>query len=190
MIDCVNKYGKEWKLIAGILGRTPTNIRDKWRELGAENYLERRKDEWSIEEVIKLLKLIEISSGIKFLKKDLESRLAVQMKVLEKYIIAKKDKTGLYFEREKRLTCLKELLDTIKEKVEIPFRDLNWTAIAYKMGTRSVDDCRNKWEKQLYLMLTSRKRFTPKRDFELIQAYVEVITLIEYRNKVRKHLQI
>lgn len=170
LIDCVNKYGKEWKSIAGMLGRTPTNIRDKWRELGAENYLERRKDEWSIEETVELLKLIEVSSGISFLKRQLESHVATQVKLLAKHIVTKKDKPGSYFERENRLNCLKELLDAIKEDVEIPCRDLNWTAIAYRMKTRSVDDCRNKWEKQLYLMLASRKRFTPKRDLELALA--------------------
>jgi len=166
--------GKEWKKIADILGRTPTNIRDKWRELGGDNYLERRKDEWSLEEIINLLKLVETSYGHKFLKENVEQKLLQIIKENAESIIkkTKNGETQFYLNGEKKHEILKDLLDAVKKvNAKIPSDNLNWTAISHKMKTRSVDDCRNKWTKQVYLFLTSKPRFTPKHEQNLANMY-------------------
>ncbi len=176
LIDHVEKYGKEWKKVAELMGRTATNIRDKWRELGGDNYLERRRDEWSIEEIVHLLKLVEKSTNVHFLGSKLEAAIPQQLKSQAAYIMAKKGKTGetsFYFLREQGgLEQLKTFLDSLrKEGTRVPNEDINWTAIAEMMKTRSVDDCRNKWSKQLYLLLTSQRRYTGKDDRQLAEGY-------------------
>ena len=52
------------------MGRTSSSVISKWRELGGETCLEKRKNEWSIEEIAEFLKYIEHYSGVKFLKEN------------------------------------------------------------------------------------------------------------------------
>lgn len=67
LVKLVTKFGKKWTLISQELDRTPNNVRDKYKELGAENHEERKKGIWAIKEISQLLKLVESNVGIKFL---------------------------------------------------------------------------------------------------------------------------
>lgn len=52
-------HGRKWKTIADEMDRTPINVRDKYKSLGEENYGIREKDNWTIQELLKLIRLIE-----------------------------------------------------------------------------------------------------------------------------------
>ena len=70
--------GHSWKEIAHILnsrfdrgdetdqkfGRTPENVKDKWKHLGGDNIDYRRKGPWTIEEAISLLRAICIANDV------------------------------------------------------------------------------------------------------------------------------
>ena len=45
-------------------GRTPENIKDKWKQLGGDNSYYRKKGPWSLEEALELLKAICISNQV------------------------------------------------------------------------------------------------------------------------------
>jgi len=179
LIDHIKKLGQNWKQISLLMGRTTGDIRSKWRELGGEAYLEKRRDEWSIEEILNLLLLVENDSGVKFLKKDVENYIAEQLKLQAKYLIKKEGNNKFYFGGNNRLENLKDFLDAIHEDVAIPLKGLNWDSIAQKLNNRSPNDCKEKWEKQLYFLLTSKRHFTPMNDLELAKAYSLTLSRIE-----------
>lgn len=66
LLNYVEKWGNEWEKIGGILNRTGTNIRDKFKALGGYNYLQRKKSAWGLSETINLIRLIEKQIGVKF----------------------------------------------------------------------------------------------------------------------------
>jgi hypothetical protein len=43
LLDYVKTYGREWEQLGRMLGRTATNVRDKYKELGGENARYRTK---------------------------------------------------------------------------------------------------------------------------------------------------
>lgn len=55
----IEMHGRKWKTIADEMDRTPINVRDKYKSLGEENYGIREKDNWTIEELLKLIRLVE-----------------------------------------------------------------------------------------------------------------------------------
>eukprot|EP00826_Nyctotherus_ovalis_P061123 TRINITY_DN8664_c0_g1_i9.p1 TRINITY_DN8664_c0_g1~~TRINITY_DN8664_c0_g1_i9.p1 ORF type:complete len:208 (+),score=48.64 TRINITY_DN8664_c0_g1_i9:888-1511(+) len=150
------------------MGKTPRDLRNKWRELGGETYLERKKDEWSVEETIDLLLLVESCSGKKYLKNNIQECIERLVRPEEGFLVRRNGQ--FYFNGDDRLQKLKYFLDSIHEDVAIPLKITNWHTVSSKLGKHSPNDCRNKWEKQLYLMLTSKKQFTPMNDIELAKA--------------------
>lgn len=57
LIDLVEQHGRKWDKIAKILGRTPTNVRDKYKNIGEEKH-DRRVKPWNLFELITLIRLI------------------------------------------------------------------------------------------------------------------------------------
>jgi hypothetical protein len=52
LLTYVDKYGKEWEKIAGMIGRTALNVRDKYKEIGGKNSSLRKISKWTAEETI------------------------------------------------------------------------------------------------------------------------------------------
>jgi hypothetical protein len=190
LIDHINQLGQEWKRISSLMGRTTGDIRNKWRELGGNTYLEKRKDEWSIEEILNLLLLVENDSGMKFLKADIESCIAEQLKLQARSLVKKEGKNEFYFGGSNRLESLKDFLAAIHEDVVIPIKGINWNTIAHNLPNRSPNDCKEKWKRQLHPMLTSKKHFTAMNDIEIARAYYQIFNRIEYSFKEWKNIWI
>ncbi len=62
----IEKHGTFWKEIAAQYNleveenrkRTPSNLKDKWKQLGAENYAIRNRGPWSLNEALNLFNLV------------------------------------------------------------------------------------------------------------------------------------
>ena len=141
----VEKFGRKWKKIGGILGRTDLNVRDKYKSLGEENHNERLKGKWSLKESSKLLRLIEKSTGINFLCRGFKK------KVKSESIEETSQSVRLLKKRKNRPHQLDPMLEVINKYVKVQearainMKAIKWTRIAQKMKTRSKDDCRNRW---------------------------------------------
>jgi hypothetical protein len=53
-------------------GRTPENIKDKWKQMGGHHAGARNQGPWSIEEAIQLIKLIQLATFKKLMKKSVK----------------------------------------------------------------------------------------------------------------------
>ena len=72
LVELVKEHGHSWKQIAQKLnsefereeergvrfGRTPENIKDKWKQLGGDNINYRKKGSWTLEEGLNLLRYV------------------------------------------------------------------------------------------------------------------------------------
>lgn len=77
--------GHAWKEIANAInkkfvsddlehkfGRTPENVKDKWKQLGGEHGGARNKGPWGIEEALDLLRLISVATDKKLIKSSVK----------------------------------------------------------------------------------------------------------------------
>jgi ribosomal protein S8E len=55
-----------------MIGRTGLNVRDKYKEMGGANNSFRKKTKWTVEETLKLTKLVEKYSKVKILRESIE----------------------------------------------------------------------------------------------------------------------
>lgn len=55
-----------------MIGRTGLNVRDKYKEIGGANNTFRKKTKWTVEETIKLIKLVEKYSKVAILRASIE----------------------------------------------------------------------------------------------------------------------
>lgn len=91
-MNLVQETGHSWKEIAHALngkyvddgeighkfGRTPENVKDKWKQLGGENSEYRQRGPWSLEEAMQLLALICKATEAKLLKSSVEIKYSYQ----------------------------------------------------------------------------------------------------------------
>ena len=92
LLKQVQEIGHAWKEIAHALnakyandedlghrfGRTPENIKDKWKQLGGENSELRQQGPWSLEEALKLLRVICAATEAPFMKKSVKVNVQYQ----------------------------------------------------------------------------------------------------------------
>lgn len=71
----VEKNGRKWELIGEELERTAMNVRDKYKLLGEEMHEFRDPLNWTTEEIIKMLKLIQKRINVKFLDDNIEEKV-------------------------------------------------------------------------------------------------------------------
>lgn len=144
------KEGQAWKKIGEILGRTQTNVRDKWRSLGAGKNSFRKKGPWSLEEIYTLIKLVQQSSGIKLIRKEVEFRInsdegKPELDEEEIPPFEKVDRQTVVMYKEISVEEFLSLIVRRKKLKTVPFYGIDWTPIANILKTRSYDDCRNEW---------------------------------------------
>lgn len=69
LVEMVKLHGQKWTVVAQELNRTPENCRDKFREIGGEQYEIRKKGPWTLEEKLELISIINDKYDPKFMKK-------------------------------------------------------------------------------------------------------------------------
>jgi len=176
LIDLQKEMGNKWQVIAEKLGRTPMNVRDKFKSMGGENN-EKRKKYWQPEEIIQLFRLIEKRTGTKLLEKEAEEWVKEEREdeepeevgsVRDRISNKKKDPFTKMFESR--------LCDFInyEEAKKMNYMSLEWTKIAKEMETKSKDDCRNLWFNQIYNTIATRAGdFDDEEDEILIKGVTE-----------------
>ena len=149
LIDLVQKYGCKWQKLSQIMNRTPTNIRDKWRSIGDVNYNKRRHEKvWSVDDVIKMIRLIERLHGVKIFKNSTDEpilREFLSFKERCPYLQAGQDNKNLNAFCRKIIKSFM-VPETLTIVSSLKFK---WNKIALEMETKSKDDCRNYWRSQI-----------------------------------------
>lgn len=126
--------------------------------MGADNFSNKKKGPWSLEEGLELLKIICVATDGNFLKKRIKVHVQYQnnngaeSKKLPRYKIEDDD---IYVYRKS--VSIEEIIPLIIKKARcqkrIPNLTINWTTIASYMKTRSYDDLRNYWNLKLLPIL-------------------------------------
>jgi hypothetical protein len=162
LIHLHSEHGTKWELIAKELGRTATNVKDKFKQIGGKNYKNRSK-EFNLILCLKLLKYIQ-----SWLNDDEEEKFFEILKYTYKFKSLPEENNAAYVinESENKMTidkCLKEssskiiirnilkvIVDgDILEKIIELKKEISWNTISSKFGIYSAMDCKNNWDKIL-----------------------------------------
>ena len=141
--------GKQWKEIGEILGRTNENCRDKYREIGGDNYKERVK-KFDLITTLKLFKYVNELVDYKIIKKNYlfkKEEIADLFEQTDELVIID---SSLKEEQNETiiLNFLKLILDFEQvEKLLSNGEEILFTAISEKIKIKSRDDLRNYWTK-------------------------------------------
>ena len=76
----ISRVRKKWGIIAEELNRTPTNIKDKYKQIGGDNYKLRASIRilWTVGDIIKLIKAVQKVTQINILVKKSVIKKAMQ----------------------------------------------------------------------------------------------------------------
>lgn len=127
--ELVEELGRKWQEIGEKLERTPLNVRDKWRSLSQKG----KKSEWSLSELLRFVRIIEEVSDEKILNAS-DSAIKESLSSLKSPSSLK--------ERKALISGLKSFA---VENFDFEGLSVPWSSVSLKMGTRSHEECRNKW---------------------------------------------
>jgi len=153
LVHFVKNNGHKWKEIGEILGRTAVNVKDKWKQMGGDKHDCRKKGSWSGGEIVTLIRLVQQNSGVQAVPSDLLT--ACEGLKNEEAVFVR---LGTRLQEADHLSAVK---------------DLNWSAIAHLLVTRSEVDCRLKWNRCILGKITPADCFTYEEDMKLIQGIEE-----------------
>ncbi|CDW77042.1 myb-like dna-binding domain containing protein [Stylonychia lemnae] len=194
LIELVRDRGHQWKEIANVIngmfdrrdltdqkfGRTPENIKDKWKHLGGDNIDYRKKGPWTIEEGISLLRSICIANNVQLIKKSkqVHFKFDKEGKILGSKRIKIKDDDIYIYDKFIQLDQIVPLITKKKRcKKVIPTLEISWTAIQTAIKTRSVDDIRNYWNLKLLPLLVpslANLEWEQDDDIDLLNEIIEM----------------
>ncbi|EGR34167.1 transcription termination RNA polymerase i, putative, partial [Ichthyophthirius multifiliis] len=153
LINLVNQHGNKWKLIANIMGKTATNIRDKYKQIGQENFNQRQQGFWSLDELINLIKLIQQKVNIKVLQNRKEMKKEYNEKAQEYNESSvqqynKVKRVRKLTDSDKNTQFVIKYIDYENFKL-LQEKQIKWTEISKELKTKSKDDCKNKWNQHI-----------------------------------------
>lgn len=163
LVSLYKNFGKKWERIGKELDRTATNVKDKFKQIGGENY-GKKVSEFNLLYTLKLIKNIQTylhsddnETPYKILKCDYKfsSSLEQNENVLFK-LYEEKEKfcidSSLKDEKSKLIikNILKLLLDfDVMSKILDKKLEISWSYVSEKMVFFSSEDCKNHWMKIL-----------------------------------------
>jgi hypothetical protein len=197
LLTLVKEHGKKWTLIASKMERTPTNVKDKYKELGGENKDLVTKDITLIK-ILKLLKsirnyLVEEKEDEKYnffryvykFSDKVDEKYENVFKLIKqddnnnkitKFLIdssIKEDKSNIIIKNAlKKILNLDKLSSIVEDKVEIA-----WNIISKQLEFFSVDTCRNVFRKILN-MFDIESIYGKKKDLLLVNKILD----LDYEN--------
>ena len=198
LLTLVKEHGKKWTLIASKMERTPTNVKDKYKELGGENKDLVTKDITLIK-ILKLLKSIrnylveekedekynffryvykfsdkvdeKYENVFKLIKQDDNTNNKITKFLIDSSI--KEDKSYIIIKNAlKKILNLDKLSSIVEDKVEIA-----WNIISKQLEFFSVDTCRNVFRKILN-MFDIESIYGKKKDLLLVNKILD----LDYEN--------
>jgi hypothetical protein len=183
----VKEYGRSWKKIGKEMNRTPTNVKDKYKQLSAENNESRIAGQNLICQ-LKLLKYIqesmmekysenpEVQELIKILKYEYKFSSSVEAKFLKPFILDEDEgklKIDSSLKEEVSKVIIKNVLgillnpEAIVRMIYELEEKIPWTLISSKLAVLSVDDCRNVW-RDIKKIFNLEKKLEVKKDLKMI----------------------
>ena len=173
LITLVNNKGKKWKEIAELLERNPENVKDKYKSIGGDNYLNRSKL-FTLIEALKFLKYLAEYSEIDIFKHSYKFRDNSEMnyKIQDNVLVIDKSlkniTSDLIIKNVLRICVdFDALTDFIDEKKQISF-----TYISDKLKSKSYDDCKNYYNMLTdYFCLSFRSNL--KKDIRMFKIIVK-----------------
>lgn len=135
------------------MGRTSDNVYDKYRSIGGDNAERRKKQFWTLREVIRLLTQVEVKTSA-FLKPSIKSLLEEEKK---HDLNEKMDWQSRRYNTSDHLSHNTQLvLGHISSYInKIDLEGIAWSAISKKVKTRSLIDCKNKFLQVMGILLKS-----------------------------------
>eukprot|EP00331_Platyophrya_macrostoma_P006989 CAMPEP_0176429484 /NCGR_PEP_ID=MMETSP0127-20121128/13735_1 /TAXON_ID=938130 /ORGANISM="Platyophrya macrostoma, Strain WH" /LENGTH=631 /DNA_ID=CAMNT_0017811291 /DNA_START=1 /DNA_END=1896 /DNA_ORIENTATION=+ len=169
--ELVKENGRKWELIGEKLGRTALNVRDKYKEIGEENSDQRVKGEWTPQETVKFIRLVEQNLGKKFLSDDIDGKIDEFAETHPQARVRTQRRRTSHGLSE-TMAFISDFLD-VEAASKIDFQGINWTKIANTMQTRSKDDCRNKWFNQIFNTISTQLEYSRDEDKKLLEGILE-----------------
>jgi hypothetical protein len=167
-VKLVESEGHAWRKIGDILGRTDTNCRDKWRELGGRSRPKKTAAEWSIGDSLKLIQLIQKAMKFPIIENVSLNEIEKEFKKkLESQNLSKEDvgskpyndlRRGIFDEH-----LSKSSMEKLK-KLKIP-----WSNIEKAFIGKSRNDLKNHWRVQIVGEYRKQKPLTRLTTLGLLQ---------------------
>lgn len=188
LVELVKERGHAWKDIAQIInfrsergndevdvrfGRTPENVKDKWKQLGGDNINYRKRGPWTIKEAIELFQAICKATDAKLIKgrKDIHYLFEEEQQNRRRVVI-EEDDIYIYDKYVELDEVLPHIIKKNRCKKLVPSLSISWTAIQNHIKNRSVDDIRNFWNLKLLPQLVPARlmdEWTEEDDTELLK---------------------
>lgn len=144
----VKNNGEDWKEIGELMGRTSTNCKDKYKELGGKNF-EKQIKTFDLITSLKFLKYIQELTGSSILRlkykftKSIAQPYEIKDGVLCILTNFKDDKTELIISNFVKLVLdFEELADLARNSSKFEFG-----SICEKLEGKSIEECKNFWNK-------------------------------------------
>ena len=195
LLHLVKEHGKKWDLISKLLERTPTNVKDKYKQLGGDNHSHKTNEEMTIVRKLHLLKEInkyinnddnednnnnnngDSNNSFQIFKYKYHYNPNLDKEENEVFKLNKETNvfnidSSLKQETSKCITrnLLRQLLnfENIINIIESNV-EISWMVVSNNIKALSADDCRNEWHKLLKEFHIEGSILEKKRDFKMIK---------------------
>lgn len=149
--ELVSIHGKKWSLIGKILERTEENVKDKYKEIGGDNYDIRQKTKISLSEAMKIIKYISQYTGLELFKYKYKFINDVEGNGVE--VRTDKEESILYIHKDLKSSISEVIIyNTISKTINIDSllelfnnkqHHISFTFISDKVQSKSYTDCKN-----------------------------------------------
>lgn len=148
----VNRDGTLWQELAedfnrdSETSRTPANLKDKWKQMGADNFASRLKGPWSLEEALKMFRLVCTATAIDIMRSSRSVKFC-EGKSSKKFELVDGEVRVYNSDQTQIQEIIPFLIKENRAKKALKSIDLviSWKAVSNSLKTRSVDDIRNFW---------------------------------------------
>lgn len=142
LLSLQNRLGNKWAMIGKQMGRTPDNVRDKFRCIHTKD-----KEFWKVEELVDFMKQIQDLSGVKFLNPLVDQELPRAEEHNRKEKVAREQMKVRYNSKlsiHHNNIVLLDYIDIDKFN-SLDRQRLRWKQISDKMENKTEIDCKNKF---------------------------------------------
>lgn len=136
----VTKTGFKWSELATHFQRTRHNVRDKWRSIGAQDEKGRVDKNWSLNEILRLMRIVEKYNSLQLLS-NTDRELIEDFKKSNRKFLKGELLISSVNQHNKILSVF------LRSKIinQVSTLSFSWTEIAESFKHRSIDDLKNIW---------------------------------------------
>jgi len=177
LVELIEQEGQKWLEISRILNlenetkRTAANVKDKWKQLGGDNWQLRNKGPWTLEEGLELVNFVCAATDCNLVAKNKPVKIKYGKKEgIKRGYEADSTSIKVYSESVGIEDILPLIMKPKRSQKRAASLEISWTALAAQMKYRSYDDIRNYWtSKVLPILLQSYSEWSHGDDRELVK---------------------